>query len=35
MKKFWKYFHSTDILEFQHNSLQTAYLKAGNNYKYC
>jgi len=28
-----KYILSTHIIEFQHNLLQTAYLKAGNNYE--
>jgi len=27
------HFHSTHIIEFQHNLLQTAHLKAGNIYK--
>ena len=33
MGKCWKYIHSTRIIEFQHNLLQTAHLKAGNNIK--
>jgi len=32
-RKIWKYIHITHIIEFQHNSLQIAQLKAGINYK--
>ena len=33
MENFWQYINSTHNIEFQHNSLQIAHVRVGNNYK--